>query len=637
MRVGFLYFNTMLFLIIKTPGTMASPEQSATDAAALLSTASSALDSAIPGPAVIGPASPRKDKLPLSGSSGSQPLPESALVSAAYKSPSSDFPHQFRRLSKHLTALQSRSGPPILLFEHPPATDATPAPPPAAFPPLHDPYDLRAYPGKIPLRPDLLSTNVERLIVAAAPIYGGLVREIKRLAKWKNPKRTGAWLAIYSTAWALKFVLPLALAIVIWLCVDPKKAVTVLFPQEPKSRSRPRSRSRSKSPEKSDEREEGEVDTPGDEAASEASSTSDGADDPPTPGRWNEDSKLEKGAEALGEQLATYVASSGVHGYASARPTAGGPVPDPAAGSPLDALHSRFKPPTDPGPSLADTYAPQVVKYGTSVQNVSGRLADAHERWRNIFLERTCPPPGSKEAAERFPPNVRFALPIVPILLASICLSTEAFARLVTFVLGFLFFFLSPLSRASKSVKHALEEDRTVLRGAPTDRAWVMAVAREICRREGIDAAMALLQWPADPTKQPQEKSGVAGAEAGPDHELAAKEAVEGSSAVVEESPAPVRIRKRDRLSMIMRKAMEASETSHALLTGQRTISLSDIAGALLPVPTGAQASASYSSSATRDRVLGLLAPARPTGKEHEGAASVSMLNSSKSRQELML
>ncbi|KAH9461186.1 hypothetical protein Pst134EA_017496 [Puccinia striiformis f. sp. tritici] len=390
-----------------------------------------------------------------------------------------DFPTHLRRFTRHITAVQTRgidnSSTDLLFATH--ASDHTP--PPSSYAPAHDSYDLQLHPVRT-FRPNLLIDNIERLFISVVPLWSAGINEVTRLTTWSDPNRTAVWALLYSLCWWYELVLPAILALIICLSVWPKRAGSILFPPE-------------------------KVTLPltGDRARTQ--------DKPELT-----DPSSDEVAEAAAAAAATFI-----HGVDSQVPL-GSPSTEGSMKMQADSLEkasSKLKEPKAEKKNLSQQYKPVVYKYGGGIQNIAGDLCDIHERLRNLFTRRFIPPPRRLqhsspahhqtlgEVEPGMDANVRFALPFIPIFFLSIILPTQTLGRCVTFALGFAFFLLDPIQTRSKLVRDALDANQTILKGVPTDRAFVLATLRSMQQRHdgGLDIAMKLLKK-ENPPELPQRK-----------------------------------------------------------------------------------------------------------------------------------
>ncbi|KAL9584994.1 MAG: hypothetical protein Q9203_004440 [Teloschistes exilis] len=80
--------------------------------------------------------------------------------------------------------------------------------------------------------PDKLRANVERLYMTVIIGLMGFGKHIARLRSWREPRRTGAFAAVYAAAWLLNLLVPTFLTTFIVLIVYPP-ARPILFPPAP--------------------------------------------------------------------------------------------------------------------------------------------------------------------------------------------------------------------------------------------------------------------------------------------------------------------------------------------------------------------------------------------------------------------
>ncbi|KAL8734594.1 MAG: hypothetical protein Q9181_003160 [Wetmoreana brouardii] len=80
--------------------------------------------------------------------------------------------------------------------------------------------------------PDKLRANVERLYMTVIIGLMGFGKHIARLRSWREPRRTGAFAAVYALAWILNLLVPSFFTAVIVLIVYPPSR-PILFPPAP--------------------------------------------------------------------------------------------------------------------------------------------------------------------------------------------------------------------------------------------------------------------------------------------------------------------------------------------------------------------------------------------------------------------
>ncbi|MBW0461527.1 hypothetical protein O181_001242 [Austropuccinia psidii MF-1] len=388
----------------------------------------------------------------------------------------SDFPAHLRRFSRHITAVQTRGhddSATDLLFANIPADQ--PKPPPR-YAPAHDSYDLKIHPTAV-FRPNLFATNIERLFISVTPLWASAIDQLDRLMTWREPSRTTCWAVVYSLCWWYSLVLPAILAIIISLSIWPEYSTSVLFPPEKILSNKLQDGKANHHPIKPDSLEEEQI------------------------------------AEAAAVAAASLVPDAELLPSSSNRPLAhfdsrkSGNTSPPASSSTRKEDKSLK--------NLADQYKPVIYKYGGGIQSIAGELCDAHERWHNLFARRFLQPPPNFENLHpkshtdqsklELSPNVRFAIPFIPLLFFSLVLSTETIGRCISLALGFILFLLKPIQLRSKMVRDALDIDQAILRDVPTDRAFVLATLRKIYHQQedGLDLVLKLLAKPASPPKLP--------------------------------------------------------------------------------------------------------------------------------------
>ena len=80
--------------------------------------------------------------------------------------------------------------------------------------------------------PDKLRSTIERLYMTIGVGLLSFVKHIARLRSWREPRRTGAFAAVYFLAWILDFLVPTLLATVLVLITVPQSRA-IMFPPAP--------------------------------------------------------------------------------------------------------------------------------------------------------------------------------------------------------------------------------------------------------------------------------------------------------------------------------------------------------------------------------------------------------------------
>ncbi|CAH7685107.1 hypothetical protein PPACK8108_LOCUS19579 [Phakopsora pachyrhizi] len=379
-----------------------------------------------------------------------------------------EFTSHLRRFSRHITTVQTRylkDDQPHLLFgssSHQPVSETI-------YPPSYDSYDLEIC-SLTDFRPNLLVSNIERIFLTVVPLWKAGLNEIQRITTWREPRRTALWAFIYSVCWINGVVLPGFILLLICLSIWPRKSSAILFPPEGTTSEVKEGNSSIQTEPTPLEEEFAQV------AAATASAYVNDSEQPEI---------IPKGTNAtVGES------ESENHGL-------------PQNLKKGNILKSEKK-------SLTEQFKPIIYKYGGAIQNIAGAISDGHERGRNLFLQRFVPPPStlrnsnhsvidsSSSYISEFDPNLRLGLILIPILSLTLVLSSENLGRCVTLAIGIALFLLNPLQQRSQTVKDLLDINKGLLRGVPTDRAWILATLRNMNQRQkdGLDIAMKLLVKP---------------------------------------------------------------------------------------------------------------------------------------------
>lgn len=105
-------------------------------------------------------------------------------------------------------------------------------------------YHVKEFKGPLPGRldlniadeeefsPDKLRATIERLYMTVIVGLMGFWKHIARLRSWRELRRTSAFCAAYSVAWAFDFLIPLLLSTLVALIVYPPSR-DILFPPAP--------------------------------------------------------------------------------------------------------------------------------------------------------------------------------------------------------------------------------------------------------------------------------------------------------------------------------------------------------------------------------------------------------------------
>lgn len=80
--------------------------------------------------------------------------------------------------------------------------------------------------------PDKMRSNIERLYMTVILGLIGFGKHFSRLCSWREPRRTAAFCVVYFLAWALDFLVPTLLTVLLVLIVSPRSR-NILFPPSP--------------------------------------------------------------------------------------------------------------------------------------------------------------------------------------------------------------------------------------------------------------------------------------------------------------------------------------------------------------------------------------------------------------------
>lgn len=313
--------------------------------------------------------------------------------------------------------------------------------------------------------PDKLRANIERLYMTVIVGLVGFWKHIARLRSWRERNRTIAFAAVYFTAWAIDFLVPIIVSFVIVLIVYPP-ARTYCFPPAP--------------------------------IALIDSKT--GGVKKPTAGVLGSDNSLTGAPEKHDGEAVEQEASNFVNGFTSiALSSAAGKHPQ---GDPhneeegASSLEDSSPDPTNIAMHAADakdkssggnpnakhdkTKEPMSAAMWSKTRPVMHAIADISDGWERFANALSPTAPFPKEE-----PRVKLAACLAPVLLASIFTSSYMFTKMNGLFIGFGFFAdpliwrgLSYLNREYPNWQKLLELRNTLLKGVPTNAQLTITLLR---------------------------------------------------------------------------------------------------------------------------------------------------------------
>ncbi|KAL8716447.1 MAG: hypothetical protein Q9220_000354 [cf. Caloplaca sp. 1 TL-2023] len=308
--------------------------------------------------------------------------------------------------------------------------------------------------------PDKLRAAVERLYMTVIIGLMGFGKHIARLRSWREPRRTGAFAAVYAIAWILNLLIPTFVTIIIVLVVYPPSRA-ILFPPAPLALV---------------DSSTGGVQSP----SAGVLGSHDSATGAP---------EKHKG-EAVEQEASNFVSGIGTIALSSAtgKHEQGDPdsdplnksVPDPtrlamagadaktsAQGGTPNEHHDKTKQPMEE--AMWGKMRPTM--------HIIGDISDGWERFANA-LSPTAPFPKEK-------PRLTLAAALVPVAAASLFISSAAFMKMTTLGVGAGFFSdpllwrgLDWLNTNYPDWQKMLEIRNSLLKGVPTNAQLTITLLR---------------------------------------------------------------------------------------------------------------------------------------------------------------
>lgn len=311
---------------------------------------------------------------------------------------------------------------------------------------------------------DKLRANVERLYMTVIVGLLATVKHIARLRSWRETRRTASFAAAYLLAWILDLLVPLLSLTMLTLIVYPRSR-EILFPPAP---------------------------------VALVSAKSGGIQKPKSGVLGSHDSATGAPENHKGEAV-EQEASNFVHGIASIALSSAtgkhpnnGPGDDEDDGAPGDAAPD----PTSiavgaadakavaaggkPGAKHDKTKVPMETAMWTKMRPVMHGLADVVDTWERFGNALSPTPPFPRDLY-----RLRLAILVVPLVLASLFVTSYMVIKGTTFGIGFAFFGdplisrgVALLNRKFPRWQKLLELRNTVLKGVPTNAQLTITLLR---------------------------------------------------------------------------------------------------------------------------------------------------------------
>ncbi|ORY17777.1 hypothetical protein BCR34DRAFT_610678 [Clohesyomyces aquaticus] len=313
--------------------------------------------------------------------------------------------------------------------------------------------------------PDKLRSNIERLYMTIATQGIGMMafgKHIVRLRSWRETRRTGAFCTAYFIAWIFDLLMPLfAVMMITLIAYQPSRAV--MFPPAPIALV---------------DSKTGGVQKP----KAGVLGSHDSATGAPE-NHKGEAVEAEASNFVNGIASVALASATGKHPQGEPPSEDGSPadsVPDPTAIA-IGAADAKKKAAGGtPAKEHDKTKVPMETAMWTKMRPIMHGLTDVVDTWERFAnaLDPTSPFP--KE-----PYRLRIAGLVIPVLLASIFVTSYMFIKGVTFGIGFGFFGdpitsrgLELLNRKFPNWQKLLELRNTVLKGVPTNAQLTLTLLR---------------------------------------------------------------------------------------------------------------------------------------------------------------
>lgn len=321
-------------------------------------------------------------------------------------------------------------------------------------------------PGKLDLNiaeeeefsPDKLRANIERLYMTIGISALGFGKHIARLRSWREPRRTGAFAAVYFLAWLLDLIVPTLFVTFMVLILVPRSR-QILFPPAPLALVSNKT---------------GGVQKPkAGVLGSHDSATG-------APEKFKGEA-VEKEASNFVNSIASVALASASGAHPQADPEddpVNGDVPDPTAIAHVAADSKASAEAADPvhHDKTKQPMEDAVWKQMRPIMRGLTDLADGYERLANALSPT---PPFSHM------PRYRLASLVLPLLLVSVFTTSYMFMKANTFIIGTAFFTDPLMQKAFKLLNEKipdwpkyLELRNTLLKGVPTNAQLTVTLLR---------------------------------------------------------------------------------------------------------------------------------------------------------------
>lgn len=310
--------------------------------------------------------------------------------------------------------------------------------------------------------PDKLRANVERLYMTVIIGLLGAVKHIVRLRSWRETRRTAAFCAAYTVAWALDFVVPLLAVTAITLIVYPRSR-GVLFPPAPLALV---------------DSSSGGVQKP----KAGVLGSHDSATGAP---EHHKGEAVEQEASNFFNGITSVVLTGATGKHPQGDPNSdekepGADVPDPSSVAVHAADAKDIAAGGNPTAEHDKTKVPVENAMWTKMRPVMHGIADVSDTWERFANALSPTSPFPKDIY-----RLRLAALLVPLLLVSLFVNSYMFMKGVTFGIGFGFFGdpvitrgIALLNRKFPHWQKLLELRNTVLKGVPTNAQLTLTLLR---------------------------------------------------------------------------------------------------------------------------------------------------------------
>ncbi|KAF2865899.1 hypothetical protein BDV95DRAFT_672242 [Massariosphaeria phaeospora] len=309
--------------------------------------------------------------------------------------------------------------------------------------------------------PDKLRSNVERLYMTIGIGMIGFGKQIVRLRSWRETRRTAWFCAAYFLAWLFDFIMPLLsltfLALIVYPPIRP-----MMFPPAPLAL------------------------VSGSGGVQKPKAGVLGSHDSATGAPENHKGEaVEQEASNFVNGIASVALSSatGKHPQGDPHSEEGSPgdsVPDPTSIAVGAADAKDMASGVNSGATHDKTKAPMETAMWTKMRPIMHGVADVTDGWERFANALSPTPPFPRDSH-----RLRLAGLVLPLVLASVFVTSYMFMKGVTFGVGFGFFGdpiisrgLELLNRKFPNWQKLLELRNTVLKGVPTNAQLTLTLLR---------------------------------------------------------------------------------------------------------------------------------------------------------------